>query len=78
MPQTLFSGCDKDIQRGRAHCAQCAVSEATERLVEAAQAGRIAGHTPEALRKQGNTQRQHWQAQSEWSPPTQPEWLTGE
>lgn len=54
------------------------IPEVTERLKEAAKAGRITAHTAEALTKQGNTQRKHRQAQSEWSPATQPEWLTGE
>lgn len=37
---------------------------------------RIAGHTPEDLRKQGNTQRHHRQAQVAWTPSVQPDWLT--
>jgi CRISPR-associated endonuclease Cas1 len=77
-PQTLCRGCGKEIEQGRTYCAQCAVPDATERLRETARAGRIAGHTPEALRKQGKTQRQHRHAQTEWSPATQPEWLTEE
>jgi hypothetical protein len=74
--QTLCRGCGKDIEPRSTHCAQCAVSVATERLAEAARAGRVAGHTPEALSKQGNTQRRHRQAQTSWSSSMQPEWLT--
>ncbi len=75
-PQTLCRGCGKEIERGRTHCARCAVDGATERLREAARAGRIARHKPEAQRKRGNTQRQHRLAEAAWSPLAQPDWLT--
>lgn len=45
-------------------------------LALAHERARIAGRTPEAQRKRGNTQRQHRQSQSEWSQATQPEWLS--
>ena len=75
-PQTLCRGCGKDIERGRTHCAQCAVSTATERLAGAARLGRCVAHAPEARSKQGNTQRRHRQAQAAWSSSAQPDWLT--
>jgi len=45
---------------------------------QVARAGRIAAHTPKALAKQSNTQRQHRQAETSWSPASQPAWLTAE
>lgn len=49
---------------------------ATKRLIEAAQIGRIAAHTPEALAKEGKTQRQQAKARSMWRKSHQPTWLT--
>ena len=75
-PQTICRGCGKDIERGRTHCAQCDVSGATERLVEGAKVGRALSHTSEARFKQGKTQQRQRRAQTDWSPSTQPQWLT--
>ena len=72
----LCRGCGKTITNGRIHCAICAVSAATERLVDVARSGRVAGHTPAALAKEAQTQRQHAQARSVWTPASQPAWLT--
>jgi CRISPR-associated endonuclease Cas1 len=69
-------GCGKKILDGRTHCAKCAVGSATERLVDAARSGRIAGHTAEAIAKEAETQRRHAQARSAWTPASQPAWLT--
>jgi hypothetical protein len=46
------------------------------RLVEAARAGRLAGHTPEAIAKEAATHRRHAQARAAWHPEKQPPWLT--
>ncbi len=48
------------------------------RLANAARVGRVASHSPEALAKEGETQRQHARARSAWKPSMQPEWLTAE
>jgi len=77
-PKRLCRGCGKTIQNGRTHCAQCAVPLATKRLLVAAEKGRAIAHRPEARAKQGNTQRQHRQAEAAWSPASQPAWLTAE
>ena len=77
-PQRLCRACGKEIGTRHTHCLQCATPAAAERLRQAAQSGRIASHAPEARRKQGNTQRQHRQAQAAWPPASQPDWLTEE
>ncbi len=77
-PQRLCRECGTEIDARYTHCLQCATPAATQRLRQVAHAGRIASHTPEARRKQGNTQRQHRQAESAWSPASQPNWLTEE
>ena len=58
------------------HCAECDVDVATKRLVEVARAGRVAGHTPEAIAKEAATHRKHAQARAAWNPAKQPAWLT--
>jgi len=40
--------------------------------------GRIAAHTPEALAKEGKTQRQQAKARSSWNASSKPTWLTTE
>jgi CRISPR-associated endonuclease Cas1 len=72
----LCRGCGKPITKGRTNCADCAIGSGTERLVDAARSGRIAGHTPEAIAKEAQTQRRHAQARSAWTPDSQPAWLT--
>jgi len=69
-------GCGKAIENRSENCAQCSVSSSTERLIGAAKIGRVAGHTPEALAKEGRTQRRHARARSSWRPDQQPAWLT--
>lgn len=74
----LCRGCGKTIRDARTHCAKCAVGSATERLVDVARIGRIAGHSAEAIAKEAKTQRRHAQARASWDPSSQPAWLTGE
>jgi hypothetical protein len=72
----LCRGCGKRILDGSKHCSQCAVSSATERLVDAARAGRQTANSPEAQVKRANTQRRNALAQHGWKPSDQPTWLT--
>jgi len=75
-PERVCRGCGKTVQGDSIHCAKCDVAIATKRLVKAARAGRVTGHTPEALAKQSETQCRHGQARSSWTPAKQPAWLT--
>lgn len=77
-PERLCRGCGKKIRIGRTHCAKCAIEVQKKRFVEVARIGRIAGHTPEALTKEGKTQRQHAEARSAWNASKQPRWLNAE
>ena len=76
--ENLCRGCGKTINPGRKHCANCAVSPATERLAIASRLGRAAAQTPEALAKQAASQRQHSRARSSWDESSHPAWLTAE
>ena len=76
--ENLCRGCGKSINPGREHCANCAVSTATERLAIASRLGRAAAQTPEALAKQADSQRRHSRARSSWDKSTLPAWLTPE
>jgi CRISPR-associated protein Cas1 len=75
-PERACRGCGKGLQGDSAHCTKCDLQIATRRLVEVAQAGRIAGHTPEAIAKEAATHRKHAQARAAWNPAKQPAWLT--
>jgi hypothetical protein len=66
-PEHVCNGCGKPIRVGRSHCAQCAISDATERLTGISRFGRQAAHTREARAKQGEKQRKHAVARSSWS-----------
>jgi len=77
-PERVCRGCGKTVRTGRIECGKCAIKGATKRLVEAARVGRIAGHTPEAIAKEGRSQRQHARARSLWAASSQPSWLTSE
>jgi len=76
--ENLCRGCGKSINSGREHCANCAVSPATDRLVSASRLGRAAAQTPESLAKQADSQRRHSRARSSWDESSQPAWLTPE
>ncbi len=75
-PERVCRGCGKTVQGDSIHCAECDVDIATKRLVEAARAGRVAGHTPEAIAKEAATHRKHARALAAWNPAKQPTWLT--
>jgi hypothetical protein len=72
----LCRGCGRRILDRSKHCSQCAVSSATERLVDTARVGRQTANGPEAQLKRANTQRQNALAQHAWRPSDQPAWLT--
>jgi CRISPR-associated endonuclease Cas1 len=72
----LCGGCGKAISRERTHCAECAISSATKRLVRAAQAGRVAARGPESRAKRSSTQRRQTKACWDWKASSQPTWLT--
>jgi CRISPR-associated endonuclease Cas1 len=75
-PESVCRGCGKAVQRDSIHCAACDVDVATKRLVKVARAGRVAGHTPEAIAKEAATHRRHAQLRAAWNPAKQPAWLT--
>jgi CRISPR-associated endonuclease Cas1 len=71
-------GCGRTIRDGRNHCANCAVTTATERLVNAARIGRVAARSPEARAKHAESERRHANARTSWDASSQPAWLTKE
>ena len=75
-PERVCRGCGKTVQRDSTNCGECDLRIATKRLVEVAKAGRVAGHTPEAIAKEAATHRRHAQARVAWNPAKQPTWLT--
>jgi CRISPR-associated endonuclease Cas1 len=77
-PEHVCSGCGKTIRAERNHCADCAIGDATERLIGVARLGRVAARSPEARAKHAASRRRHAQACSKWDASTQPAWLTSE
>jgi CRISPR-associated endonuclease Cas1 len=74
--ENICRGCGKTIRRGRAHCANCAIGEATERLASAGRLGRVAARNAESRAKHSVSRRRHAQACSGWDASSQPGWLT--
>ena len=48
-PERICRGCGETVKGDSTNCTGCDVEVATKRLVEAARAGRVAGHTPKAI-----------------------------
>ena len=71
-PERLCRGCGKAVQGDSKNCTECDVKIATKRLAEVARAGRVAGHTPEAIAQEAATHRKHAQAKAAWNPAKQP------
>jgi len=77
-PEHTCSGCGNPIQDRSAHCAECAVDGAIERLANAARIGRVAARSPESRAKHKASLRRHAQACAAWDESKQPAWLTSE
>lgn len=73
--EVICRDCGKPLTRGENHCAQCAVSRASERLLDIAKLGRAVAHTPAARAKEGRKQRQHAEARNSWTSSNKPDWL---
>jgi len=74
--QNVCAGCGKPIERNSKHCGECAVKNSTASLTVGAQLGRIAAQSSTAKARRSETKRRHDLARSNWSPSTQPAWLT--
>jgi len=64
--QNICGGCGKTIRVGRKHCGNCAISTATERLIDAARTGRVIANSAEARAREGEQQSEHAKARSSW------------
>jgi CRISPR-associated endonuclease Cas1 len=72
----LCRGCGKTIHDRHTNCADCAISDATKRMVDAAKIGREIANGSQAQLKRAETQRRNAIAQHSWKASSQPEWLT--
>jgi hypothetical protein len=75
-PERVCRGCGDAVQRDATNCSECNLKIAIKRLVQVARAGRVAGHTPEAIAKEAATHRKHGEARRWWKSSNQPAWLT--
>lgn len=75
-PQRICRTCGVPLKHGRSHCAACAGPESSKRMLEIAQLGRIATHSPNAEALRAATRRRHAAALKSWQPSEHPRWLT--
>jgi CRISPR-associated endonuclease Cas1 len=75
-PPTVCRICGAPIKFGQIYCASCNVAASREGLIEAAKLGRLVAHSPEALARQAEKQRQHNAARKAWNPSDKSDWLT--
>jgi CRISPR-associated endonuclease Cas1 len=76
--QNVCVDCGKPIQRDCVHCGDCALKNSTASLLAGARLGRVAAQTPTAMERRKETKRRHDNARSNWTPSSQPFWLTEE
>jgi CRISPR-associated endonuclease Cas1 len=72
----LCSECGKSIRPESTKCLSCAVADATENMLDAAQIGRQTANGPAAQLKRSIKARKNAIAQHSWNPSQQPIWLT--
>ena len=76
-PETICRNCGAST-RGAQYCRACSPMALRENLINAAQLGRIATHTPKAEALRAVTMRRQEAAKRAWQPSDLPEWLTEE
>ncbi len=76
-PPAVCRECGTPVAASRTHCSSCAPAIERARLVEAAQLGRAASHTPEAEARRARTQRRHAEEGRAWQA-TEPNKLSPE
>jgi CRISPR-associated endonuclease Cas1 len=76
--QHVCRECGKPIRKEHEDCGNCAVSNATRRLVNASRIGRIAAKSPEARAKHAESARNQAIARVAWKESSQPVWITAE
>lgn len=72
----MCGSCGEEIGDGHARCTRCTLVASAPRFAEAASEGRAASHTHKAESKRSQTQLAKHAARQEWSPSSQPSWLT--
>jgi hypothetical protein len=77
-PPSNCRNCGTPIKSGRLYCGSCTSTASRDVLIEAAKAGRLVAHSPQALARQAEKQRQHSAAAKAWNPSNQPGWLTAD
>jgi hypothetical protein len=60
------------------YCLKCVPAINRERLIETAELGRIATHSPKAEARRAATHMKHVEAQRRWNPSALPNWLDEE
>jgi CRISPR-associated protein Cas1 len=75
-PPHLCRTCGKNATRGYERCGACRAAISTEKLIKAAEKGRLLSHLPQATAKRIEGRKRHAAAIRTWNQADQPEWLT--
>jgi hypothetical protein len=75
-PKRLCRDCGREIAYRASRCRSCVKEILSAHIKDAARAGRIAAHSPEAQVKRAATQKSNARARYDWKPSDQPTWLT--
>jgi hypothetical protein len=80
-PQPLHSiclNCGVEVGLRKTYCTKCAASVSRDKMVDVARVGRESTHTPQAQSRRADTQRRIIVRKRNWTPSSQPDWLTKE
>jgi hypothetical protein len=75
-PLRICQTCGGNLKRGTRYCVACSIEVSRENLLNAAKAGRIATHTPQAEALRASTQKKQYASLRAWDPSDKPNWLT--
>jgi CRISPR-associated endonuclease Cas1 len=76
--ENVCARCGKPIERDSVHCGECASKNSTAALIAGAKLGRVAAQSLLASERRKETKLRHDLARSQWSPASQPAWLSEE
>jgi CRISPR-associated endonuclease Cas1 len=77
-PDNLCRDCGISVSQHRKHCSACESDRVRKRMVEIAEAGRIASQAVEPNNRRAATQRKHALAKFAWKQSSLPKWLNEE
>ncbi len=74
-PQNICRNCGGKVSPGSVYCYSCDIGRARERVIHAAESGRVAAKRPEARAQRSATHKKHRASAKSWDPRSLPVWL---